>query len=107
LIKAGGGFINDEEKEDYEDSVWETNYKIKLYTTVLAHSANETNNLKIEHDAAPQWDRLEQLMTARFPEHGGSWSKSAIMNYIYFLDLKKGHNDWNSELFSPSKWMHR
>jgi len=77
----------------------------KLYTTLSAQSANETNNLKIEHDAVPQWDRLEQLMTARFPEHGGSWSKSAAKNVIYFLDLKKGHNDWISELFSPSKWI--
>ena len=92
-------------EEEYEESsVWEANYKIKLYTTLSAHSANETN-LKIEDDAVPQWDRLEHLMNARFPDKGASWAKRAVKNYIYFLDMKKEHNDWNSELFSPSKWI--
>jgi len=98
--------LGEEQKEEYEeDTVWKANYKIKLYTTLSAHSANETNNLKVEDEAVPQWDRLEQLMIARFPDRGASWAKRAVKNYIYFLEMKKEHNDWNSEIFSPSKWI--
>ena len=44
-------------------------------------------------------------MIERFPEHLVSWCKRAVKDYVYFLDIKKEHNDWNSEMFSPSRWI--
>ena len=45
----------------------EADYKIKLYTVLSAHRPNEVQ-LTEDPDAVPNWETLEQLMMARFPD---------------------------------------
>lgn len=86
-----------------EGTTWEADHKIKLYTVLSAHSPMPSEDIiKVEDDAVPNWEQLRSQLEARFPERGRPWCETAVKNYMYFLDLKKEHKDWNSELFSPS-----
>lgn len=79
----------------------QADYKIKLYTVLSAHRPNE-EPLKLKPNAVPNWEALEELVSARFPDKDKAWAMRGVQQYKYFLELKKESNDYDSMLFSPS-----
>jgi hypothetical protein len=88
--------------DDPDEVVDEANYKIKLYTVLSAHKPNQVSIPPVPNGTRPDWDALERLVKARHPEREYKWVKRAVEQYVLFLELKKEHNDFRSELFSPS-----
>ena len=119
--KNAGGMLNswafaefdafnyDDGRSNYgsDNDSGDASMKIKLYTVLSAHQPTSASSGKVKQPkydvgAAADWDALTQLVGARFPKKNAVWAAKAVQQYQHFIALKIEHNDWESELFSPS-----
>jgi hypothetical protein len=109
-VVFGENFVEMCEDADIELNE-EADFKIKLYTALSAHKPNEGGQLIYGQDAArlkkdpdnePNWGLLVKIMHAKFPDKHSAWSVRAVTESVKFLELKRDHNDWDSDLFYPS-----
>ena len=82
--------------------VHDTKYKLKLYTVLSAYKPHQTTIPRPKEETKPDWDWLAVVMKSRYPEREYGDIKRGIKQYILFLELKQVHNDYKSEMFSPS-----
>jgi hypothetical protein len=95
-------YYEEQTGDDPDDVVHEAKYKIKLYTVLSAHKPNQISIPPVPEGATADWDALERLVKSRHPAREYKWVKRAVEQYVHFLELKKEHNDFQSETFSPS-----
>ncbi len=98
---------SDDDSDD--EKVWDTKYKLKLYTVLSAYKPGQTTTSDMSSVGkplgvvgVPNWSALEAVVHARFPFKGTAWARLAVNEYLHFLELKKAMHDWASKVYAPS-----